>query len=261
MRSCNYIPRMPLRDYVESFWYLEDWNLPHDRERILPTGTMELVIDLSFAHRSMSTPLLCGIYSQPSTIEIARQTTIIGVHFKPGGALPFLRSSACELHNRRFALNEFWGTEAEVLRERLLALSAINARFALLEQILLARLDWSSRLHPAVAFALREFQRTDRQPAVAEVMERTGYSNRHFIHLFREQVGLTPKLFCRVQRFQQILHYLNTTRSIAWADIAPALGYFDQAHFINEFRAFSGTSPTAWLVQRGENPNHLPLFD
>ncbi|MBI1766589.1 MAG: AraC family transcriptional regulator [Acidobacteria bacterium] len=261
MRSYNYLPSAPLNDFIASFWHLEDWNLPHQHERVLPTGTMELVIDLNPAHSATQTPLLSGIFSQPSTIGIAPQTTMIGVNFKPGGAGPFLRVPGAELHNQRILLNEFWGPEAAFLRERLLMLPSVEARFAVLEQNLLAKFDQAWRLHPAVAFALREFQRADQQPAVAEVTEQTGYSNRHFIQLFHEQVGLTPKLFCRVQRFQQTLSALNTARPIDWAELAITLSYFDQAHLINEFRAFAGLSPTAWLARRGENPNHLPLFD
>lgn len=261
MRTFSYIPTPPLSNFVESFWHLEDWDLPHKQERVLPTGTMELVIDLNPANPATQTPLLSGIFSQPSTIGIARQTAMIGVNFKPGGAFLFLRLPVSELHNQRVRLAEFWGAEATLLREHLRMLPSVKTRFAALEQSLLAKLERAWRLHPAVAFALHEFQRNDHQPTVAEVTEQTGYSNRHFIQLFREQIGLTPKLFCRVQRFQQTLSALNTARSVEWAETAVALGYFDQAHLINEFQAFAGLSPTAWLAQRGENPNHLPLFD
>jgi len=72
-------------------------------------------------------------------------------------------------------------------------------------------------------------------------------------------VGLTPKLYCRVQRFQQVLRLLDTGRPFDWANVALACGYYDQAHFIRDFRAFSGLSPTTYLRNRGEHLNHVPM--
>ena len=86
-----------------------------------------------------------------------------------------------------------------------------------------------------------------------------GLSPRRFIEVFSQQVGLTPKRFCRVQRFQHVLRSIYTRDSVDWADLALTCGYFDQAHFIHDFRAFSGLSPTAYADQRGRHPNHVPL--
>ena len=107
---------------------------------------------------------------------------------------------------------------------------------------------------------------TRSQPrTISEVTEQIGLSPRRFIQLFSEEVGLTPKLFCRVRRFQQVLRSLQhgtlNGRQIDWADIASSCGYFDQAHFIRDFRAFSGLNPTAWLPLRGEHINHVRIPD
>ena len=69
------------------------------------------------------------------------------------------------------------------------------------------------------------------------------------------------KLFCRIQRFQEVLHLIGTGRQVEWADVALTCGYFDQAHFIHDFRTFSGLNPTAYLAQRSEHLNHVPLPD
>ena len=67
--------------------------------------------------------------------------------------------------------------------------------------------------------------------------------------------GVTPKQFCRVQRFQEVLRRLWKKQQVDWVDIALSCGYYNQAHFINDFKAFSGLNPMAYLTQRGErNP-------
>ena len=94
---------------------------------------------------------------------------------------------------------------------------------------------------------------------ILEVTDRVGLSPRWFIQVFREEVGLTPKLFCRVRRFQEVVRLIENREQVEWAEVALGAGYFDQAHFIRDFRAFSGLTPTAYLAQRGERLNHVPL--
>ena len=86
-----------------------------------------------------------------------------------------------------------------------------------------------------------------------------GLSPKRFISLFEEAVGLTPKVFCRVLRFQDVLSLIEQGQPIGWADLALDCGYFDQAHFIHDFQAFSGLTPQAYLAQRSLFRNHVPL--
>ena len=104
--------------------------------------------------------------------------------------------------------------------------------------------------HRAVDRALGLFRNIHTAPAISEIADGIGISSRRFIQLFSDQVGLTPKVFCRVRRFQQALHKVNGGGAIDWADLAAACGYFDQAHFIHDFRAFAGITPTAYLAAR-----------
>jgi AraC-like DNA-binding protein len=71
-------------------------------------------------------------------------------------------------------------------------------------------------------------------------------SHKHFIQEFREQVGLSPKLFCRIRRFQKILEQINARERLSWAQIACDCGYYDQAHLVNDFQAFGGLNPSAY---------------
>jgi AraC-like DNA-binding protein len=88
-----------------------------------------------------------------------------------------------------------------------------------------------------------------------------GISPRRFIQVFTQQVGITPKLFCRIQRFQSALNLIQHRQRHNWTQLALACGYYDQAHFANEFRVFSGLSPTAYFQVRGNHLNHVPIAD
>ena len=115
--------------------------------------------------------------------------------------------------------------------------------------------------HPAVAFALREFMRVPLMRTVTDVSATVGLSQRRFIQLFSQQVGLTPKVFCRVRRFQRAIRTAHQERQVNWSELALDCGYFDQAHFIHDFQAFSGLTPSAWDAQRIDSVTHVPVRD
>jgi AraC-like DNA-binding protein len=96
---------------------------------------------------------------------------------------------------------------------------------------------------------------------VADVSGKIALSSRRFIQVFTDEVGLTPKLFCRVRRFQEAVRRIGTGQRVNWAIVALDCGYFDQAHFIHDFRAFSGLNPSAYAAQRTEHLNHVPILD
>ena len=116
----------------------------------------------------------------------------------------------------------------------------------ILEHTLLSQAVRPLARHTVVAFALREFQGWPHTPPVRKVTRNIGISQRRFIQLFTDHVGLTPKLFCRIRRFQNVLRLVRTGEPFQWADVALASGYYDQSHFIHDFTEFSGFTPKAY---------------
>jgi AraC-like DNA-binding protein len=269
----HYIPRPPLSNFVDLFWLYQGYTQPHDKERLLPNGSMELVINLKddearvYDRRDTSRfqatrgAILIGVQSEFFVLDTAQQMSVIGVHFKPGGAFPFFKLPAGEFHNQRLSLDLAWGAAAHQLRDRLLEAPTPEIKFQILEESLLAHAAKPLLRHPAVNFALNEFRDLRRTPSIAQVTGQIGLSSRRFIDVFNDQVGLTPKLFCRVQRFQKVLRRIGMRGEIDWTDMALDCGYFDQAHFIHDFRAFSGLSPTSYAAHRTEHLNHVPILD
>jgi len=205
--------------------------------------------------------LLVGVQSEFFVIDTAEQASVIGAHFKPGGAFPFFKLPAGEFHNQHLSLDLVWGTDARDLRDRLLEAATPEGKFQIFEECLLAHASKPLLRHPAVSFALNEFGDVRRAPSIAHVTDQIGLSSRRFIDVFNDQVGLTPKLFCRVRRFQKVLRRIGMGRELNWTRVALDCGYFDQAHFIHDFRAFSGLSPTAYAAHRTEHLNHVPILD
>ena len=134
-------------------------------------------------------------------------------------------------------------------------------KFHILEQFLMGVVANPLSHHPAVAFAMKEFQKDPGLMSSASMAERVGFSQRHFIQIFRNEVGITPKLFCRVERFQQVIRKVALQTSVDWADVALSCGYFDQSHFNHDFREFSGLSPTEYLELRTDHLSHVQIRD
>jgi AraC-like DNA-binding protein len=255
MRYVHHIPSPPISEFVELLWFFE-YVAPHASERLLPTGSVELVINLSEdADRSFD-GIVAGPYTRFFVLDTRRPISVVGVHFKPGGAFPFLPLPLQELRNHHVPLQFLWGPRADELRERLLATKTAREKLRLLDDTLLAMLNQSNPRHPAIAYALATFNLGGRR--VGDVVDKIGMSQRYFIELFSQEVGLTPKTFCRVRRFQRAVSLLHRAADVDWADTAVACSYCDQSHMIHDFQDFAGLSPAHYLARRSAHVNHLP---
>lgn len=264
-------PAPPLGEFVERFWHCSD-TPSHSRERILPSGTVELVVNLRDdevlvyhpAHparvRRLSGAVVSGPYSRFFVIDPLQHAAMMGVHFRPGGASSVLGVPAVELADTHLDLGQLWGATARELRERLCEAATPAERFSVLEGALVARLGRRVSGRGVVTTALAAFERAHAGGSVRDIARRVGLSHRRFIQLFAAEVGLTPKLYCRIRRFQRARMLVRDKAASGWAGTAVACGYYDQSHLIHDFREFSGLSPGAYLNLNCEQvlPNHLP---
>src|SRR5262249_10499063 len=168
----TYTPGPPLDEYIDRFWFCSD-TPSHPRERILPSGTVELVINLSDDEIRIYDPsdpalprrypgaVVSGPYSNFFLIDPLVHASIIGVHFRPGHAVPVLGVPACELTDAHVDLENVWGRAAAELRERLCTAAKPEKRFAVLEEVLLGRLRQSKARHGAIPFALNAFEQAE----------------------------------------------------------------------------------------------------
>jgi AraC-like DNA-binding protein len=271
-RAMQFLHRAPppaLAPFVRALWY---WTgeYTYARERILPSGAMQLLINLhedelrwydgegyATVHRSRGA-VFSGMFARHIAIDTDEQREIVGVTFKPGGAAPFLPAPADVAFETHVELDALWHRDGAVLRERLLDAGTPEAMLCTLEAVLRARLARSCERDRAVAYALGAF---DRGARVGDVTAHLGMTPRRFIQRFSAAVGLTPKRYARVRRFQRVLDALEGGRAVDWARVALANGYFDQAHLIRDFRAFSGVSPTAYAPRASDARHHVPIAE
>ena len=271
MIYATHVPGPPLNQFIELLWFHEGFNADHRLERVLPDASMELIINLQdedrhmfdrVTHRPRETyrrSWLSGPHSEFIVIDTAPNASMIGVHLRPGGASAFFRLPLSELRNSVVELDTLWNCEAQNLRDRLLEAHSPSAKLRILEDALLARWRGFAPRHRAVIHALECFTCEPQSVTVGKVTAEIGLSARRFIEVFTEQIGMTPKVFCRVRRFQSAINEIQRSRDVVWADVATGCGYYDQAHFINDFKEFCGITPGDYLEERPEYPNFLPI--
>jgi AraC-like DNA-binding protein len=262
-------PHKLLSAFVDYFWYMESQNTACQNELSLPDGSVDLIIDLTADKVLMATALnetlrlnnvfVCGPHSRHFVICNSLITRVIGIHFKPGGAYPFLGYPLDQLHNVMQSMDAIWGHSAGKLREELLELPTIERMFHLLNDRLLQLAVKPLVIHPAVQYAIEHLGKESAQTDhVQHIVGQIGISHRRFIELFRRETGYTPKRYSRIRRFQGVLRKMNEN-IVDWSDIAFDCGYYDQSHFIKEFCAFSGLNPTDYAAIPGRHYNHVHL--
>jgi AraC-like DNA-binding protein len=274
-----YKPGPPLSDCIENFWLYDGYGSPHPRERIFPSGTFELVFNLRKDELRIyrgpqldrashfSGAIVSGPYGSFFGSDAEEETSVMGVHFKPGGAFPFLGLAADELADSHINLRDIWGGAASEVHERLSTEQSSARRFQILEEALLSHQFRTLEHHPAVALALDRVRDVRTRSFVRTLLREAGISERRFVDLFNFQVGIKPKLLARIERFQRVLHVVHGSRVLAWGQLALEHGYYDQSHLIRDFLAFSGFSPADYVRRlhdlRTEGTqikfNHLPF--
>jgi AraC-like DNA-binding protein len=264
-------PCPALRPFVEQVWAREGTptlGAPRRLERVLPTGCVHVVFRLSDdpvrlyddaevpRPQSFGHAVVGGARSTFYVRDPAPGASSVGALLRPGAAALLLGVPADELAERHTPLEDLWGAAAEAIRQHLAEAPTLADRLDRLERRLAERLPRLRGLHPAVAHALERFASTN---AIGLVVRETGYSHRRFDALFREHVGLTPKLFCRVRRLEAALHLVAAAPNRSGADVAAAGGFSDQAHLGREFRHMTGMAPGGYLRAERASPLHVRL--
>lgn len=248
----QYVARPPtpaLASIVEYVWASQGAPA-HARECVVPTGTLELFVsvvdvegrfhDAAGRDRRLSGAGVAGAYRRPFTFDTHENASVVGVHFRPGGAGVVLGVPPGELTDRHVDLEDIWGRRARELRERLCAATTTSQRFAILEAELVSRID-ARPVHPAVAYALDVLARP--QARVGDIAKAARLSQRRLIELFTASVGITPKRLGRVLRFQRATA-LARSAALDWTRVAHACGYYDQAHLIRDCRELANMTPS-----------------
>lgn len=269
-----HIPSFPLNRFIERLFYYEGINATHTLDRFLPDGNAEIIIDLTegtqfiYDNETLAEIQACryfwasGVRTRPITIPSGNGSRMLVVAFKRGRAYPFYPMPVSELTDHVVSADLIFRKAILELREQLLAAESIDQMFLLAETFLF--LCAKDRLSPKYTSRCMEYavSRITSQPnrlVLQELSDQVGYSQKHFISLFKSQVGVSPKQYLKIMRFQQAVLEMESRRPVKWSQFAQQNGYYDQSHFINEFKYFSGFTPREYMQRKTDLLNYVPV--
>jgi len=274
MTYIRYIPSPPLNAYVDDLYYLEG-PASYPRQKVLPVASSNLMINLGSPFHvyepDQAEPFITctdswwvGIWSTYHSVDWPLSVQFFGVHFKPGGAYPFLQFPLSEMNSQVVPLDALWGHSASELRERLQAAPTTQAGFALLEQLLLARLSEAPHSLDVVQYAIAEIDQSHGALSIRALSDQIGISQNHLGTQFKRLVGIPPKEVARFYRFAHVLHAIDSVQPVDLTYIAHQFRFYDQSHFNRDFVAFTGHSPSEYLQLRrrveAESPEHARVL-
>ena len=264
------VPDPPLGGLIDDLYYLE--GVPPYSRLMLPAAPAPLLIV------NLGAPFLiragtdveaveytdgCAVTTPTRAWEFGYPTPTrsVGVHFRPWGLAPFLPMPAAELCDRPATVEQIWGQPAIAeLRHRLTLADAPHEMLMLLEEELVRRLrvidglDLVRQMSSAVAA-------TGGTVPISDIGVAARASSTYLAKRFKAVVGVTPKRLARSYRFSSTVLALDVAAPIDWGDVAAGAGYFDQAHFVREFREFTGLTPTRYAEVRRrflrDHPDHV----
>ncbi|HLO27672.1 MAG TPA: AraC family transcriptional regulator [Anaerolineales bacterium] len=269
-----YIPSPPLDAYIDDLYYL-DGPAYYPRQKVLPVASSNLMINLGdpfdVYEPDRAKPFITctdswwvGIWNTYHCVDWPPNVQFFGVHFKPGGPYPFLQFPLSEMNGQVVPLDTLWGCYASEIRERLHAAPTIQAGFALLEQLLLARLREAPYNLDVVQYALAEITQHHGALSIRALSDQIGISQNHLGTQFKRLVGVPPKEVARFYRFAHVLRLMGSTHYNDLTSLAYQSGFYDQSHFSRDFVAFTGHSPSEYVQLRqrveAENPEHARVL-
>jgi AraC-like DNA-binding protein len=237
-------------------------------ERILPGGQVHLMVNLhedefriydgvdcSTVWRSRGA-VLEGPSSKARVIDTGLQRNLICVDFTLGGAAAFFRPPISDARDGLVELDQLWGRDGSVLRERLLEAPTPAEKLRVLDAVLVEHFVHRDAPDPAID---RAASLLERGASIAAVASHVGVLSKTLTRRFHASVGLTPKRYSRVRRLQRVLGAIRDPRDVDWCETAVTHGYADQAHLVHDFRELTGITPTAYRPRSVEERNHVPV--
>lgn len=253
-------PSAGLKKYVKCYWSLEQAATAGSacREPVMPDGSLEIIFNLADPFRryhpdgsreTQPLAIVAGQMRSSALIEPSGEVRLFGIRFHHAGAYPFFRFPLNELTGHIVPLEQVWGSAARSVEGRINDATNVHERVAIVETALINSLSRTPQIDELAGAAARMITSHRGGLPVEGLAAALGQNPRRLERRFQQRIGVSPKFFSRIIRFQ---HLLNTVRNGAVADLlgtALAAGYYDQAHLIHEFKEFSGLTPLDFFAR------------
>ena len=260
-----------LAESLDAMFYIQGYTPEHNIERLTPDGKLSIVIELDGQERfvydneslepqqSCKQAWLSGMHTGYLSISALNNTELLAIQFKPGKAYPFLKTPLDLYKDRVVPVAELSGNDILSLREELLSTPDPVIKLNKAATWLLEQYDEVFLPNEQVMSALDQILTTPTVSNLKNVLDQQSFSKKHFLHLFKKQIGLSPKALQRVLRFSEVLQLIQAQKHVQWAQISVECGYYDQAHFIKDFLHFSGYNPKEFMDEDHDRPNFFPV--
>ena len=235
------------RDYVG---FVES-SPPFGQRLMPPTATVAIILNLGEPFGGLSDAFVAGMEQTASVLERRADTSCVDLKLTPLGAFTLLGGLPLhELTGRSVDIREVLGRAARDLVEALREAASWPQRFELVESLLLRCAAAGPQPSPAIIWVWRQLVQTSGVMRIADLVNETGWSRRHFIAMCRAQLGLPPKILARILQFNQVLEDLDTRHDCSWSELAGEHGYYDQPHLIRAFHHFTGMAPSDFVARQ-----------
>jgi AraC-like DNA-binding protein len=252
-------PGLLLQQYIKCYYVYESSSTVTFEDTVFPSGCMEIIFNLGTGNwqtqpgnEFITNPSieLWGQLNRPLHVRSIGRNTMLGVRFYPHAAASMLPDKASLFNNQVIDYRDVSDKSINTLQAQLQETRTWNKRIALLEAYLLQQTEQAGKRLGKVEVVkdlMYELRHQDVYETMETIATRYGISARYMQQLFLQYTGLTPKLYSQINRFQHSLK-LVTSRNTSLTDIAYECGYADQSHFIKEFKAFTGTTPSGYSI-------------
>ncbi|MFC0772536.1 helix-turn-helix domain-containing protein [Terrimonas alba] len=253
----EFTPGDALKQYVKCYYIFESDSSAAFEDKAFATGCMEIMFNLGTGRWQTAsgddfktTPNieLWGQIIQPLIFRSIGKNTMLGIRFYSHTASIFLNTDVSLLNNQVTDLMDVAGKQVHTLHSKLLDTTSLNERIKLVEEFLLNRLSLPEKKLDKIVLVnnvMKELKHDDFFNNIGKVASRYGVSSRYLQKIFLQYTGLTPKLYSKINRFQHSLQLL-AHGNLSLTSIAYECDYFDQSHFIREFKSFTGLTPSAF---------------
>lgn len=249
----TFIPHPDLNGFVRCYWTLEaPAEIPAQKQRIVPDGCIEMIFhfgDLYKQHLPDGTNLIqprCFVFGQITEsleIEPTGHTGIFSVRFQPDGFAPFIEKPIRDIENRAVPLNEVFGEDLSQLETEILTAKSTEERISKIDQFLLEKIGSKKFLDNITKSSIDLILQLNGQLSVGELSDQLKINRRQLERKFSEAIGLSPKQLSKIIRIQATLKMLANKQFTSLTAIAYEGNYYDQTHFIKDFKEFTGMSP------------------
>jgi len=252
-RKQNVAPDMRLRPYIFCYWTMYSVMPLHKPCEI--HGVPDGCVDIFLHCHNFRTTYLLGLTESPVFVPIPERIQYFGIRFLPGKIHHFFSLPPAELYDRQIAAYDLIGRTFQEIEEQLLLARSFQDQIAIVEALLFKLLARRA-YQPDARFMrmLHQIYAHHGQISVEQLAKQEQISARHLHRMFEAFLGIGAKKFSRIIRFQHVLQQMLSGRNNPFVDLALENGYFDQAHFINDFRQMYGTSPSSAIVSPSGNP-------